>query len=109
MAENFRRVTKSISAVVPSGTVLYSVPPATTTIGLSLLVSYTGTSSLGYVTAQVSGVAGEGYLVKQAEVLTGSALELVANKLVLQSGDSVLLGGSSSDTLNVTMSYLELS
>jgi hypothetical protein len=109
MAENFRRVSSAISSVSPSGAVLYTAPSATTTVGLSLLISYVGDSTLAYVTASVSGTTGQARLVRQGEVLAGSSLELIANKLVLQSGDSVIVGGSSTNTLEATFSYLELS
>jgi len=109
MAEVFRRKSASVATVVPSGALFHNAPAGTTTIGLSLLVSYVGTGSLAYITAQVSGVDGTAYLVKAGEVQAGSSLELIANKLVLASGDYIVLGGSSSDNLEATFSYLELS
>lgn len=109
MAEVFRRKSASIATVVPSGALFHTAPAGTTTVGLSLLVSYVGASALAYVTAQVSGVDGVAHLVKAGEVQSGSSLELIANKLVLASGDYIILGGSSSDNLEATFSYLELS
>lgn len=109
MAETFRRKSAAISTVVPSGALFHTVPAGVSTIGLSLLVSYTGSSSLAYVTAQVSGVDGVAHLVKAGEVQAGSSLELIANKLVLASGDYVVLGASSVGSLEATFSYLELS
>ena len=108
MAEVFHRKTASIETVVPSGVLFHTVPAATQCVGLSLLTSYVGGGSLGYITAQVSGVNGVAHLVKAGEVQAGSSLELIANKLVLQSGDYIILGGSSSATLEATFSYLDL-
>lgn len=109
MAETFRRKSAAITSINPSGQIFHSAPSDVTTIGLSLLVSYVGASSLAYVNAQISGVDGEAYLVKEGEIQANSSLELVANKLVLASGDSIILGASSVDSLDATFSYLELS
>jgi|TARA_R100000005_G_scaffold95767_1_gene78654 hypothetical protein len=108
MATTFRRVSTALTSVNPSGQVVYTVPAATTTLGLSLLVSYVGTGSTAFVNAQVSGVDGEAFLVKEGEVQANSSLELIANKLVVASGDALILGASSVDSLGATFSYLEL-
>jgi len=108
MATTFRRVSSDITEVNPSGQILYTVPAATTSLGLSLLVSYVGTASQAFVNAQVSGVDGQAFLVKEGEVQANSSLELIANKLVVASGDALILGASSVDSLAVTFSYLEL-
>ena len=108
MATTFRRVSSEITEVNPSGQIVYTVPAATTTLGLSLLVSYVGTGSTAFVSAQVSGTDGEAYIVKEGEVQSNSSLELIANKLVAASGDAIILGASSVDSLNATFSYLEL-
>ena len=51
---------------------------------------------------------GQAFLVKEGEVQANSSLELIANKLVVASGDALILGASSVDSLAVTFSYLEL-
>ena len=65
MATTFRRVSSEITVVNPSGQILYTVPAATTSLGLSLLISYVGTGSTAFVNASVSGTDGEAFLVKE--------------------------------------------
>jgi|TARA_R100000084_G_C4637783_1_gene142006 hypothetical protein len=108
MATTFRRVSSEITEVNPSGQILYTVPAATTSLGLSLLISYVGTGTTAFVNASVSGTDGEAFLVKEGEVQANSSLELIANKLVAASGDAIILGASSVDSLEATFSYLEL-
>lgn len=109
MAEIFKRKADHANTVVPSGNIFYTVPNGVTTVGLSLLSTYVGAAVSSFITVQTSGVAGETYWVKQGEVQAGSSLELIANKMVLSSGDSVIVGVSAPNTIDITFSYLELS
>lgn len=108
MPETFRRSASTITAIQPSGQVVYQAPSNATTIVLSIYSTYTGASSVGYFTASVSGSTGTHILVKNAEIQAGGSTELVANKLVLASGTSILIGASASGIIDSNVSYLEL-
>ena len=109
MAETFRRSSATITSIQPSGQIVYQAPSNATTVVLSIYSTYTGASTGGYFTAYASGTAGEYALVKNAEIQAGGSTELVANKLVLASGDAVIVGASASSIIDTTVSYLELS
>jgi|688.fasta_scaffold929729_2 hypothetical protein len=108
MPENFRRSSSTVVSVQPSGQIVYTVPSNATSIVLSIYSTYTGLSSLGYFTASASGRLGQTFLVKNAQIQAGGSTELVANKLVLASGDSVIIGASASGVIDVNVSYLEI-
>jgi hypothetical protein len=109
MAETFRRSSATITALQPSGQIVYQAPPATTSIVLSIYSTYTGESTGAFFTAYASGVAGQFALVKNAEIQAGGSTELVANKLILASGDAVVIGASAASVIATNISYLELS
>lgn len=108
MAETFRRSSSTITAVQPSGQVVYQAPSNATSVVLSIYSTYTGSSSAGYFSASASGSAGTYMLVKNAEIQAGGSTELIANKLVLASGDSIVIGASASGIIDTNVSYLEL-
>jgi len=108
MAETFRRSSANITSIQPSGQIVYQVPSATTTVVLSIYSTYTGASTGGFFSAFASGTAGQFTLVKNAEIQAGGSTELVANKLVLASGDAIIIGASAASIINSNVSYLEL-
>jgi hypothetical protein len=95
-------------ANVTANTVLYTVPSATQTTAIGLVVS---NKTLGTITANVSisRAANTYYIIQQAPILTGSALVAIGGdqKVVLQSGDTVSIGASAN--ADAWISVLEIS
>lgn len=108
MPENFRRSSATITSIQPSGQIVYQAPTNATSVVLSIYSTYTGASTGGYFTAYASGRAGQYTLVKNAQIQAGGSTELVANKLVLASGDAVIIGASAASIIDSNVSYLEL-
>lgn len=108
MPETFRRSATTIVSVQPSGQVVYTAPSDATSVILSIYSTYTGAAAAGYFTATASGRGGQAMLVKNAQIQAGGSTELVANKLVLASGESIIIGASASGIIDTNISYLEL-
>lgn len=93
---------------VSANTTLYTVPSATQTTAIGLVVA---NKTLGTVTANVRvGRSGSNYsIVEQAPILTGSSLVVIGGdqKVVLQAGDNVYI--SASANVDSWISVLEIS
>ena len=105
MANNFRSYgLNNVSA----NTTLYTVPVATQTTAIGLVVA---NKTLGTVTANVAiGRTGNTYsIIQQAPILTGSSLVVIGGdqKVVLQAGDNVYI--SASANVDSWISVLEIS
>lgn len=105
MANTFK---SSGLANVTANTALYTVPSATQTTAIGLVVA---NKTLGTVTANVRiGRAGSNYsIVEQAPILTGSSLVVIGGdqKVVLQAGDNVYV--SATANVDSWISVLEIS
>ena len=93
---------------VTANTTLYTVPNATQTTAIGLVVA---NKTQGTLTANVViGRAGNTYsIVQQAPIITGSSLVVIGGdqKVVLQSGDNVYI--SASANVDSWISVLEIS
>mgnify|MGYP006284478859 CR=1 FL=1 len=105
MANNFKSYGLSN---VTANTVLYTVPSATQTTAIGLVVA---NKTSGTVTANVSITRSTStyFIVQQAPILTGSSLVVIGGdqKVVLQAGDSVSIGASGN--VDGWISVLEIS
>jgi hypothetical protein len=105
MANNFRSFGLSN---VSANTVLYTVPLATQTTAIGLVVA---NKTQGTITAnvQINRSGNNYFIVQQAPILTGSSLVVIGGdqKVVLQANDSISI--SSSANIDSWISVLEIS
>ena len=120
MANDFKRYTKAnvTTSTGTSGDAVYTVPSTGSVAMESIIIGIylSNTTSTG-VTASVfldafGGVAGDIYIVKDATVPAGSALEVISGgKLVVQgdgvTNDIVKISCSTASSLDATISVLE--
>jgi hypothetical protein len=102
---------KSVGAknVVTSGNTIYTVPAATQTVGVGLVISNTGGTPIAANVA-VTRSAVNYYIVNSATIPVGGSLVVagVDQKLVLQASDSVLVTASANNSADVWLSVLEI-
>jgi len=100
MANTFKRYTST--SIGTGATTVYTVPSATTAIVLGFNLSNRVTSS---VTAdcQVAGV----YIVKGVPLPANSGLSVLDGKIILESGDTVVVTGNTASSVDVILSVME--
>jgi hypothetical protein len=105
MANNFRSYGLSN---ISANTVLYSVPNATQTTAIGLVVA---NKTQGTITAnvQINRTGNNYFIIQSAPVVTGSSLVVIGGdqKVVLQANDSVSI--SASANVDSWISVLEIS
>lgn len=115
MANTFKLKTKSGVNGAALSTV-YTVPSSTTSVIIGLTLSNIKGQSITVdaqvVTASSSGEnADDVYIIKDAPLPAGSSLEVMSgNKIILQTGDVVKVGGSNSsgNDADVILSIMEI-
>jgi len=112
MANNFKLRT---GASVSNSTLetIYTVPSSTTTVVVGgMLNNKSGsdiTADVQIVTSSSSGEnADDVYLVKAVPIPTGSSLEIIEGKVVLETGDIIKVLASAGSALDVAFSVMEI-
>jgi len=111
MAETFRL--KTGASVSTSLVDIYTVPVSTTTVIVGGLLSNKSgsiiTADVQIVTASSSGEnVDDVYLIKTVQIPSGSSLEIVEGKVVLEAGDKIKVLSSASSALDVAFSIMEI-
>ena len=119
MANTFRMTNEA--NVTTSIETIYTVPAATTTVIIGIMLSNTLTTDsvkasvqLVSTTATSTNAGGTNtnettYLVKTAPVDNSSSLELMGgNKIVLQAGDIIKAQSDAASGLDIAISYMEI-
>ena len=110
MANTFKRaVLANIdAALVP----VYTVPtttPATTSVVIGLTLANVSGASIT-ASAQVVTSGDDTYIIKNIPIPSGSSVEIMAgNKIVLEATDVLKVSGSAVNSVDATMSYMEIS
>ena len=112
MANTFKLKTKA--NVDASLATVYTVPSSTTTVIIGLTIANVKGASITadaqIVTASSSGEnADDVYVVKAVPLPAGSSIEIMAgNKIILETGDGVKGGGSTTNCLDAILSIMEI-
>jgi len=106
MANTFKR------AVLPnidtSLVAVYTVPSSTTAVVIGLtLTNILGSSITASVQLATSG--DDTYIIKNIPIPSGSSVEIMAgNKIVMETTDALKVSGSLANSVDATMSYMEI-
>jgi hypothetical protein len=107
MANTFKRKTLANidTALVP----VYTVPTGTTTVVLGCtLANVLGSSITASIKLVNSG--DDTYIIKDIPIPAGASVEVMAgNKIVMETTDILQASGSATDSLDVTLSIMEMS
>ena len=116
MANTFKTVTKaSVSTSSGSPTTIYTVPSATTSIVLGMMLSNKHSASIN-VTVNLTSTTNNGGAAQNADVHilrlvpieNGSALEIMSGqKYVLQTGDAIKVFAGNAN-IDVILSFMEI-
>ena len=88
---------------------LYNVPPATTTIIKSLYVGNVSGSTASSINVSVGATgATAAFLIKNASIPYGTTLQIITEPVVLEANDRINAQASAINTLDITLSYLEI-
>tara|TARA_R110002074_G_C12301041_1_gene645055 strand:- start:370 stop:702 length:333 start_codon:yes stop_codon:yes gene_type:complete len=109
MANNFKVKTKLNTGILANISTVYSVPNGTTAVLVGLTLANTSSNS---ITATVTLTNNDGdnvTLLKDAPVPTGSSLEMMSgNKIVMEASDILKAYASAADSLDCTLSLMEI-
>ncbi len=112
MANTFKLKTKA--NVDASLVTAYTVPSSTTAVIIGLTIANVKGASITadaqIVTASSSGEnADDVYVVKAVPLPAGSSIEIMSgNKIILEAGDVVKVGGSATNCLDAILSVMEI-
>jgi hypothetical protein len=89
---------------------VYTAPASTSTVIVGLTISNT-TQFLVFINVKINNVDGdEVFLVKGAPVPQGGSIEIMnGNKIVLESGDSVVVYSNTANSVDTIVSVMEQS
>ena len=106
MANTFKRaVLPNIDAALAT---VYTVPAATTSVVIGLTLANVLGSSIT-VSAQLVTAGGTVYVAKNIPIPSGAAIEIMAgNKYVMETGDVLKVSGSATDSVDATLSYMNI-
>ena len=91
----------------------YTVPASTTTIIIGLTISNITGNSIT-VDAQIVSTTNDvttnvsSYIGKDLPIPSGSALDVLAGKVVLQTGDTIVVQSDTLASVNISMSIMEI-
>ena len=109
MANNFKVKTKLNTGILANISTIYSVPSGTTAVLVGLTLANTSSNS---ITATVTLTNNDGdnvTLLMDAPVPTGSSLEMMSgNKIVMEASDILKAYASAADSLDCTLSLMEI-
>ena len=106
MANTFKRaVLANIDTALAT---VYTVPSTTTAVVIGLTLANT---TAGSITASVQLVTSgdDTYIAKDIPIPAGSSIEIMSgNKIVMETTDILKVSGSATDSVDATMSYMEI-
>ena len=109
MANNFKVKTKLNTGISSGISTIYTTPSSTTAVLVGLTLANTSSNS---ITATVTLTNNDGdnvTLLKDAPVPTGSSLEMMSgNKVVMEASDILKAYASAEDSLDCTLSLMEI-
>ena len=110
MANTFLNKTSRAIGTTPTEVGTYTVAASTETTIIGLTIANIHASSTIKVDCYLKDNGNETYLVKNAPVLAGGTLVVVGGdqKVVLTTGDSMLVKSDTASTADVVMSILEI-
>ena len=100
MANTFKNYTKA--SIGTTGQSVYTVPSSTTSVMIGLNLSNTSASQ---ITADV--FLNGTYIVKNVPIPSGSSLDALGGKIILETGDNVVVESSAANSVDVILSVLE--
>ena len=87
---------------------VYTVPSTTTTVVIGLTLANIAASSIT-ASVQLATAGDDTYIVKDIPIPVGSSVEIMAgNKIVMQTTDILKVSGSATNSVDATMSYMEI-
>jgi len=87
---------------------VYTVPSTTTTVVIGLTLANITASSIT-ASVQLATAGDDTYIVKDIPLPVGSSVEIMAgNKIVMQTTDILKVSGSATNSVDATMSYMEI-
>ena len=114
MANTFKLKTFEQGATaVNTNIATYTVPASTTTIIIGLTISNITGNSIT-VDAQIVSTTNDvttnvsSYIGKDLPIPSGSALDVLAGKVVLQTGDTIVVQSDTFASVNISMSSMEI-
>ena len=114
MANKFKLKTFEQGATaVNTNIATYTVPASTTTIIIGLTISNITGNSIT-VDAQIVSTTNDvttnvsSYIGKDLPIPSGSALDVLAGKVVLQTGDTIVVQSDTLASVNISMSIMEI-
>jgi hypothetical protein len=93
---------------VSTVTTVYSVPPATTSTLIGLLVSNVDASATVTIDVAINDGANDFHICKNTPILVGSTLEAVEGKIIMLTGEDLKVT-STGGNVDVIVSHLEQS
>src|SRR6056300_40096 len=102
MANTFKNYTSSALGTSPATT--YTVPAATTAVTIGLNIANTS-SGIITIDVQAAGV----YVVKDAPIPAGSALSVLDGKIILETGETIIVTSDTASSADAIVSVLEQS
>ena len=107
MANNFKLKTKASVGVTTVG--IYTVPGATTTTILGITLANVSGSGINVTVGIARTVADDVSIIRNVPIPQGSSLEFMAgNKIVLEPDDEVNVKSDVLNSLDVSLSILEM-
>ena len=108
MANNFKLKTKASVGVTTVG--IYTVPGATTTTILGITLANVSGSGINVTVGIARTVADDVSIIRNVPIPQGSSLEFMAgNKIVLEPDDEVNVKSDVLNSLDISLSILEMS
>ena len=87
---------------------VYTVPSTTTTVVIGLTLANITASSIT-ASVQLATAGDDTYIAKDIPLPVGSSVEIMAgNKIVMQTTDILKVSGSATNSVDATMSYMEI-
>jgi len=100
MANTFKNYTKA--SIGTTGQSVYTVPSSTTSVMIGLNLSNTSASQ---ITADV--LLNGTYIIKNVPIPSGSSLDALGGKIILETNDNVVVESDTANSLDVILSVLE--
>lgn len=111
MANSFKRESQTASvSATPTQMLSYTsnVVPASTEVVVIGLLASNKTASTHYITVEIVNGGTTTTWIKDAPIPSGSSLSMMENKLVLIVGDKLQVYADQASSIDVTLSFLEI-
>ncbi len=101
-----RKVLAGVDTVLAT---IYTVPASTTTVVIGLTLANVSSAAIT-ASVQLTTSGDNTYIVKDIPIPKGSSVEVMAgNKIVLETTDVIKVAGSTTNSIDATMSIMEIS